>query len=869
MAFSPGSRLGPYEILAQIGAGGMGEVHRARDTRLGREVAIKVSAERFSDRFEREARVIASLNHPNICTLYDVGPDYLVMELVNGPTLADRIGQGKIQLDEALDIARQIGEALQAAHNAGIVHRDLKPANIKLKPDGAVKVLDFGLAKIVETNTATGGSEHAATLTMEQATHAGTLLGTTAYMAPEQAVGKEVDRRADIWAFGVVLYEMLTGEQLFRRETISDTLTAVITEKPDWERVPAKVRLLLRSCLQKDPQRRLHDIADAQFLLEDAPAVATPARAVWPAWSAVALLLLVVLLTVPAALVHLREKPRTGAPVLFQLPPPDETRVNSPALSPNGRLLAFIGTSPDGSDRLWVRSMNSLEPKALTGTEGVRGIPFWSSDSHFLLFTSAGKLKKIDISAGVTQTVCDMPDAIAGGFWSPNNRIVFGTLEGGLSRIDVSGRSCQALTTLDLSRQERSHGFPILLQDRKHFLYSVAAATVENSGIYVGSLDSKPSGRTDKKLLPYGSWLYYAPSPDPTTGHLLSVRAGTLVAQEFSVKHLELTGDVEPIATGLTNAFTGVSASETGTLVYQTVSGQTRQLTWLDRQGKVLGTAGSPGLYNRLALSPDRRQVAVQVGNENQPSNLWLIEFQRGTTTRFTFDPNTDVDPLWFPDGSRIVFSSNHDGHFDVYQKATSGGGSEDTILQSSDNKFITDISRDGRWLMYTQNGQTTGNDLWILPLRGDRKPLPYVNTEFAERLGQFSPDGHWVAYISNESGRFEVYVRPFPTIAGGGKWMISSGGGTQPRWRRDGKELFFISPDGMLIAVEVRQMPEFQVGSSKPLFQTQIWGAGGVTNGHRWDAAPDGQRFLINSATAVAPSSITVVLDWQAGLKK
>jgi Tol biopolymer transport system component len=246
-----------------------------------------------------------------------------------------------------------------------------------------------------------------------------------------------------------------------------------------------------------------------------------------------------------------------------------------------------------------------------------------------------------------------------------------------------------------------------------------------------------------------------------------------------------------------------------------------------------------------------------------------LIEFQRGTTTRFTFDPNTDVDPLWFPDGSRIVFSSNHDGHFDVYQKATSGGGSEDTILQSSDNKFITDISRDGRWLMYTQNGQTTGNDLWILPLRGDRKPLPYVNTEFAERLGQFSPDGHWVAYISNESGRFEVYVRPFPTIAGGGKWMISSGGGTQPRWRRDGKELFFISPDGMLIAVEVRQMPEFQVGSSKPLFQTQIWGAGGVTNGHRWDAAPDGQRFLINSATAVAPSSITVVLDWQAGLKK
>jgi len=727
MAFSPGSRLGPYEILAQIGAGGMGEVHRARDTRLGREVAIKVSAERFSDRFEREARVIASLNHPNICTLYDVGPDYLVMELVNGPTLADRIGQGKIQLDEALDIARQIGEALQAAHNAGIVHRDLKPANIKLKPDGAVKVLDFGLAKIVETNTATGGSEHAATLTMEQATHAGTLLGTTAYMAPEQAVGKEVDRRADIWAFGVVLYEMLTGEQLFRRETISDTLTAVITEKPDWERVPAKVRLLLRSCLQKDPQRRLHDIADAQFLLEDAPAVATPARAVWPAWSAVALLLLVVLLTVPAALVHLREKPRTGAPVLFQLPPPDETRVNSPALSPNGRLLAFIGTSPDGSDRLWVRSMNSLEPKALTGTEGVRGIPFWSSDSHFLLFTSAGKLKKIDISAGVTQTVCDMPDAIAGGFWSPNNRIVFGTLEGGLSRIDVSGRSCQALTTLDLSRQERSHGFPILLQDRKHFLYSVAAATVENSGIYVGSLDSKPSGRTDKKLLPYGSWLYYAPSPDPTTGHLLSVRAGTLVAQEFSVKHLELTGDVEPIATGLTNAFTGVSASETGTLVYQTVSGQTRQLTWLDRQGKVLGTAGSPGLYNRLALSPDRRQVAVQVGNENQPSNLWLIEFQRGTTTRFTFDPNTDVDPLWFPDGSRIVFSSNHDGHFDVYQKATSGGGSEDPILQSSDNKFITDISRDGRWLMYTQNGQTTGNDLWILPLRGDRKPLPYV----------------------------------------------------------------------------------------------------------------------------------------------
>jgi serine/threonine protein kinase len=869
MAFSPGSRLGPYEILAPIGAGGMGEVHRARDTRLGREVAIKVSAERFSDRFEREARAIASLNHPNICTLYDVGPDYLVMELVNGPTLADRIGQGKIQLDEALDIARQIGEALQAAHNTGIVHRDLKPANIKLKPDGAVKVLDFGLAKIVQTDAATAGSEHSATLTMEQATRAGTLLGTTAYMAPEQAVGKEVDKRADIWAFGVVLYEMLTGQQLFGRETISDTLTAVITEKPDWERVPAKVRLLLRCCLQKDPQRRLHDIADAQFLLEDASGAVTPPRAVWPAWSTAALLLLVTLLTVPAALVHLREKPGTGSPLLFQLPPPDETRVTSPALSPDGRMLAFIGTTRDGSDRLWVRSMNSLEPKALIGTEGVRGVPFWSWDSHFLLFTSAGKLKKFEISAGATQTICDMPDALAGGFWDPDNRIVFGTFQAGLSQVDVSGRICQALTTLDLSRQERSHGFPILLQDRKHFLYTVAAATIENSGIYVGSLDSKPSDRTDKKLLPYSSWLSYIPSQDPTTGHLLSIRASALVAQQFSVKHLELTGDVEPIATGLTDAFTGVSASENGTLIYQTVGVQVRQLTWLDRQGKVLGTAGSSGLYNRLALSPDGRQVAVQVGNENQPSNLWLMEFQRGTTTRFTFGPNTDVDPLWFSDGSRIVFSSNHDGHFNVYEKAAGGGGSEEAILRSSDNKFITDISRDGRWLLYTQNGRTTGNDLWSFPLRGDRKPLPYVNTEFAERLGQFSPDGHWVAYISNESGRFEVYVRPFPIIAGGGKWMISSGGGTQPRWRRDGKELFFISPDGKLVAVEVRQIPEFQVGSPKPLFQTQIWGAGGVTNGHRWDAVPDGQRFLINSATATAPSSITVVLNWQAGLKK
>jgi Tol biopolymer transport system component len=798
-----------------------------------------------------------------------VGPDYLVMELLNGPTLADRISQGRIPLDQALDIARQIGEALEAAHSKGIVHRDLKPANVKLQPNGLVKVLDFGIAKIIEVNAAAGRSEHSATLTMKQATGAGTLLGTTAYMAPEQAMGQEVDKRADIWAFGVVLYEMLTGQQLFNGETISDTLTAVMTEEPDLERVPANVRTLLRCCLEKDPRRRLHDIGDAQFLLTDAPASATRRWVVWLAWATAALLLLVALLTVPAALVHLREKPRTAAPLMFQFPPPDAVRVGSLTLSPNGQVLAFIGTSSDGSDRLWVRAMNSLESKTLSGTEGVRGVPIWSPDSRLLLFTTSGKLKKIDVSASVTETVCDMSDTIAGGFWPPDNRIVVGSFQGGLIQVDASGRSCQVLTTLDVSRQERSHGFPVLLQDGKHFLYTVVSATGENSGIYVRSLDSKPSARTDKKLLPYGSWLFYDQSPDQMTGHLLSVRAGTLVAQKLSEKRLELTGDVETIATGLTNAFTGISASETGMLVYETGGAQTRQLTWLDRAGKVLGSAGPAGLYNRVALSPDGRYVAVQVGNESQPSNLWTIEFARGSSTRFSFGASTDVDPVWSPDGSRLVFSSNRGGHFDVYQKSASGGGSEDAIFQSSDNKFITDISRDGRWLMYTQNGRTTGNDLWVLPLTGNRKPSVYVNTEFEERLGQFSPDGHWAAYVSNESGRFEVYVRPFPITASGGKWMISSGGGTQPRWRKDGKELFFLSPDGKLMAIEVKQMPQFRVGFLKALFQTQIWGTGGMTNGHRWDVAPDGQRFLINSATAVVPTSITVVSNWQVGLKK
>ena len=656
---TPGTRLGPYEIVEAIGAGGMGEVYRARDPRLGRDVAIKISAAHFGDRFEREARAIAALNHPHICTLHDVGPNYLVMELVEGPTLADRIRQGPIALEESLRIARQIADALQAAHEKGIVHRDLKPANVKITPDGAVKVLDFGLAKHADSTGLEGNPENSPT--MQPATRAGIILGTAAYMAPEQARGHAVDKRADIWAFGVVLYEMLTGRRPFQGDTVSDLQAAVLTTEPAWDQVPAIARPLLRHCLMKDPKRRLRDIGDIDLLLDGAP-TAAPARRSWVAWSVAALLLLTL---GPIAFLHLRERPpQVGEPMRFQIPATVTLAASgNMALSPDGRYLAFLGVGADGRVRVWIRTMDSLEVRPLEGSEtGVNAPPFfWSPDSRFIAFDAGGSLKKLNIAGGPPQTLCDLSASAIGGSWNRHGDIILGMLDGGVLRVSADGGAVSRVTALDPARKENAHLLPTFLPDGQHFVYlRISRDDPDGGGVYVGSLDAKPEEQSAQRLLPYSIGLSYAPSARRGVGRLMFVREGTLLAQPFDERRLALAGDAVPVAervgTYLDTAFFSASFNS---LVYRAADPEF-PLTWFDRQGNSVARASEPGQFANVALSPDgTRAVASRTNSSNMANaDLWLLDLSRGgSPSRFTFFAGLRADfPVWSADGKRIVF---------------------------------------------------------------------------------------------------------------------------------------------------------------------------------------------------------------------
>ena len=601
MSLSAGTRLGPYEILAPIGAGGMGEVYRATDTRLHREVAVKVSAERFSERFEREAKAIAALNHTNICTVHDVGPNYLVMELVEGPTLAERIKQGPIPLDEALKIARQIGEALEAAHEKGVVHRDLKPGNVKIKPDGTVKVLDFGLAKM-DGGYATA-SENSPTLTMGE-TKAGVILGTAAYMAPEQARGKQVDKRADIWAFGVVLNEMVTGKRLFGGEDLSEVLASVIKEEPRWDVVPPKLQRLLKACLEKDPKRRLRDIGDAWRLLEEPPApLAAPSRSPGPGkrigtagWIAAGVFALA---AGGVSVVHFREQAPVAELVRFQVPPPAKNNFDIYlALSPDGRHLAFTATGTDGLIRIWVRDLETLEARPLNGTDGA-GSLMWSPDSRAIAFGMGNQLKKVDIAGGPPLTLCDSPNTVGSGAWSKSGVVIFGGRGAGpLRQVSEAGGAASPVTALEGGGY---HSFPSFLPDGRHFIYYRSAGGPEKQGIYLGSLDAKPNEQSSKRLVATSFGAVYGPSSNGGTGRVLFLREGTLMAQPFDDKRLELAGEAVPVAehVGSTNQYGNFSAAANGSLVYRTGSAGNTQLTWLDSQGKALNPVGESGQYAR------------------------------------------------------------------------------------------------------------------------------------------------------------------------------------------------------------------------------------------------------------------------------
>ncbi len=880
-------RLGPFAVSTPLGAGGMGEVWRATDTRLGRDVALKVLPEDFADdperhaRFEREAKLLASLNHPNVATLYGLehlqGKHLLVMELVDGEDLSERIARGAVPLDEAVSLALQIARALEAAHEHGIVHRDLKPANVKLRPDGAVKVLDFGLAKAWEEEVAEGGLSLSPTITQHH-TKAGVILGTAAYMAPEQAAGQPADRRADVWAFGVVLWEMLTGRRLFDGETVSHVLASVLKDDIDLDALPAetpaRIRELVGRCLRKKPAQRLQAIGDARVLLEEY--VAAPERFAGPAaaertpggatprwlrllpWAATAVLAAAVV-----ALVVLRA-PTPRAPVRFQVTAPENlTEVGAPTISPDGRAIAFNATDDTGTTQIWVRALDDLEARPLPGTDGATR-PFWSPDSRYLGFVAGGKLKKVPLAGGPPQTLADTPTG-SDGSWSRRGFILFdGRANDPIRRVPATGGTPQDVVKPDPDAGTTSTAWPELLPDGRHFLYTEDGVKTGERFLMVGDADGKEPPR---KLLEVTSLARFAP-PD----HLLYVREDTLLAQPFDPASAQVKGEAVPLAEELGSNGVGLSdfsASADGTLIYRSGWTAQRRLVWVDREGREIGDAAAPGVYRESALSPDGKRLAVTIEDARLDNrDIWLVDLERGVTSRFTFDPARDGAPVFSPDGRTIAFSSNRDGgSYNLYVKDAAGSGPAQELLQTEGGALPCDWSRDGHWLAFHKAGKDSGLDVWVLAMDGPDKgkATPFVQGRFTEGLPSFSPDSHWIVYMSDESGRFEVYVKPFP--GPGGKWQVSTDGGKEPQWSADGTQIRYISDAGALVSVPVTTGATFTAGKPHDLFPVRLQP---IIIRNRWLASHDGQRFLLLEPEGTSRSlPITVVLNWAETLSQ
>jgi len=869
----------------------MGEVYKARDTRLDRTVAIKVlpshlsSSPEVRQRFEREAKTISALSHPHVCALYDVGNqdgvEYLVMEYLEGETLAGRLANGPLPLERTLRHGIEIADALDCAHRQGIVHRDLKPGNVMLTKSG-VKLLDFGLAKAIAPSSAlplTSLPTQASPVTQE-----GTILGTFQYMAPEQLEGKDADGRTDIFAFGATLYEMATGRKAFSGATQASLISAILRDDPQpISRIqtmsPPALDRVVKTCLAKDPEDRWQSAADIKRELgwvAEGPPVGVPGTAAtaWRnrervAWAVSGILLLALLGSLAALLRIARSQPAAAPVTRFSiLPPgkstftaPGETASSQPALSPDGRALAFVAYA-GGRHLIWIRPLGSLTAQALDGTE-YGSYPFWSPDGQSLGFFAHGELMRIAVSGGPPQTLCDA-SAGRGAAWSRDGVIVFTPTQAeALYRIPAGGGAVTPATTLDTSRGEFSHRWPSFLPDGRRFLYWTRSLKASNVGIRVGSLDSKDV----TSLLPADGMAAYA-----WQGHLLFVRQGALLAQPFDPRSMKLSGEplrvAEPLGFGSPPGYATFSVADSGVLAYVPGVSPNRELVWFDRGGKELGSVGEPGIYISPALSPDEKRVAVGVRDPRAGSaDIWLVDLARGIRSRFTFDPANETTARWSPDGSRVVFSSNREGFTNFYEKSSSGAGEEKPVFRSDQDKFLTDLSQDGRFLAYHTAGPRTGWDVWVLPLSGDRKPIPFVQTEFSDAQGQFSPDGKWLAYASDESGIFEVYVRTFP--ARGGKWQVSTSGGTQPQWRRDGKELFYLSEEARLMAVEVKADSTFEASAPKQLFQARFPTAS-APFGRTYTVTSDGQRFLVTRLMEEDRAiPITVVLNWTSELKK
>ena len=871
-----GSRIGAYEIVALIGHGGMGEVYRAHDSRLHRDVAVKILATDFASdpdrvsRFEQEAQATAALNHPNIVAVYDVGTfeggAYLVSELLQGETLRATLTAGSLPPARAIEWAVQIADGLAAAHEKGIVHRDLKPENIFVTNDGRVKILDFGLAKLQEP-VVPGKTDAAATRLVE--TTAGTILGTIGYMSPEQIRGGSVDHRSDIFSLGAMLFEMLANRRAFEAATPADTLSAILTKASDDLHISdgrvTALDLIVRRCLEKQATRRFASAADVAFALRSATiapgaaSVAAPSRIT--RWLAVAM----VLIAIGAAIAYFatrRPAPAQTPTFRFALQPPTGTNLYAEssvtpsfAVSPDGRRLTFV-VEQNSKLMLAIRDLDAFESAILPGTEGALG-PFWSPDSRYVGFFAGRWLKKVPAAGGPPEVICDLPVAVSsnepGGTWSVENVILFASGTPRLMRVPAGGGTPEAATSSSQGEENDLHVYPQFLPDGRRFLYGSVKADAAEGGLYLGQLGESRVQR----LRDVGSRAFYV---EP--GLLLFLREGTLVAQKFDWRRGSLASDTMPVLRGGSIASSvrlrgQFSAAHTGVLVYRGVEAASR-LVWVDRQGQPVGFVGEPGDYQTPALSPDGRFVALERHDPDTAGrlegNIWLVDVARGVFDKVTFDtgPHNNL-PTWSPDGRQLAYQRVDD----LLVKDAVANAEGRVIARGSP----CDWSRDGRLIVFEETDPKTQLDLWLLPSSGEGSPIPFARSRFNEGQARVSSDGRWVAFTSDESGAKEVYVRPFPS--GPGKWRVSTGGGEGPRWRADGTELFYLALDGKVMSVPVKTQAAFEVGIPTPLFEGSIRS---TNNRVAYDVAPDGQRFLLNQRVA-GTAALNVVSDWRSVL--
>ena len=899
-----GVMVGPYRVDRLIGTGGMGEVYRAQDTKLGRDVAIKILPSAFTAdperlaRFEREARVLAAMNHPNIAAIYgfeeSAGVRALVLELVEGRTLADRIAQGPLALEEVLPVARQIAEALETTHEHGIIHRDLKPANIKITPNGTVKVLDFGLAKALAPDAASataGDLSHSATITA--GTREGMILGTAAYMSPEQARGQAVDKRTDIWAFGCVLYEMLTSRPAFPGETISDTIAAILEREPDWPALPAwtppKVRDLVRRCVRKDPKQRLHDIADARIELDEAlttaPAQIAPdaSATILPPvspWRRIAVFTVVALvagsvasLAVWLATRSILQPPRV---LRFTINPASDatlTIMNADrglAITPDGSRVVYTGAN---GSALFVRALDQLDATRLTGLGAPHG-PFLSPNGQWIGFGDGlDALKKVPVSGGAAVLLGHYDGGLRGATWGSNDRIVFATTNGvtGLQQIPAAGGEATVLTRPNRTEGEADHFWPEFLPNGQAVLFTIMATAGGLDAASIAMLDLQTGAQ--RILLRGGSDAHYVRS-----GHLVYTAAGMLRAVPFDLAARSVVGPPVPIVSQVvTTPSGGVNAvvTDDGTLVY--VPGRFESVgslafVWVDRQGREEPLKAPPREYFYPRLAPDGTRLAVYIFD--QEYDIWLWDLARATLSRVTFDPSQDTFPVWTPDSRRLIFGSERAAARNLFGQAADGTGALERLTESPNLQNPTAISPDGAQLVFTESMPRTGEDVMVLSLRGERRTTPLIQTPFAERNGEISPGGRWIAYEANDSGQFEIYVRPFPNVVDG-RWQVSTGGGTRPLWSRNGQELFFLAPTGALMRVGVERGDTWAATAPVQLLEGRYrTGTLQFILGRTYDVSPDGRRFLMIKAGSdadrtVASASLVVVQNWAEELKR